>query len=394
MQKKIVIIGGGFSGVQTALRLSTIARSQNAEIVLISDREHFEYYPALHGFLSVQGPAPYHKIPLQDIFGKKPVTVIIEKVTACNVEQKTITLASGATLSADYIVLAVGAESAFFGIQGLPDMSFPFQNVHHAQKLRTHIETVFAKHCDNGDVADCVVGLHFVVVGAGPNGVDLAGELAGFAKHLCKEHNLEESLVTVDLIEGASNVLPMMPKKVQEIATKRLRKLGVNVLCNRQLLKQGSWTIALADMTLGAKTLIWTAGTTSNELVTHIPNMMLQKKNRIKVNEYLQIDEHKQCFVIGDIADTQYSGLAQTAIHDGNYVGNAIIADIRGRTVKKYSPQPVAYNIGVGHGWSITSVGGIVIAGKLSSWLRKIIDLKYFISILPLSKVIRLNPFK
>lgn len=392
--KKVIIVGGGFAGVQTAIKLSQQSKQLGLEITLVSDRPHFEYYPALHGFLSVQGPVSYHAVLLSDIFDKRNVQLIIEKVTACDTTTKTVTLAGGQTLQADYLVLAVGSESNFFGIQGLSDMSFPFQNVAHAVRLRNHIQTLFAKHCDNGDVADCVVGLHFVVVGAGPNGVDLAGELAVYAKHLCKEHNLDESLVTVDIIEGAKRILPMMPEKVQQLATKRLRKLGVNILCNRQLLKQGSWTVALADMTLGAKTLIWTAGTVSNELVTHIPQVTLQNKNRIKVNEYLQATDQENCFILGDIADTQYSGLAQTAIHHGDYAAHVIKQKILRKSYSSYRPKSVAYNIGVGHGWSITSVGGMVISGKISSWLRKIIDLKYFVSILPLSKVIKLNPFK
>ncbi len=390
----VVIIGGGFSGIQTALQLSRKNSSKNLEIILVSDRDHFEYYPALHGYLSIKGPVPYHRIPLTDIFSQRNVTLVIQKVTACDLDKKIITLASGEILAADSIVLALGSESTFFGIEGLSAMAFPFQNVSHAQKLRDHVQTLFAKHCANDDIPDCVVGLHFVVVGAGPNGVDLAGELATYTKYLCRQHNLAESLVTIDLIEGASGVLPMMPKEVQDIATRRLRELGVNVLCNRQLMKQGSWTVALADMTLGAKTLIWTAGTTGNELVTKIPNIVLQKKNRITVNQNLEIDQYPNCFVAGDIASTQFSGLAQTAIHDGNYIAQVIVDRLQGKPTKPYQPQPVAYNIGVGHGWSITKVGNFVISGRLSSMLRKIIDLKYFLSILPFSKVWLLNPFR
>jgi len=393
--KKVSIIGGGFSGIQAALDLVKNTTASELEITLISDRPDFQYYPALHSYLSVKGPLSYLQIPLAEIFGNKRVTLIIDKVTACDLETKTISLQSGKVLSSDYIVLAVGSQSAFFNIEGLDTMAFPFQNVSDAKKLREHVETLFSKHClAEKPTADCVVGLHFVVVGAGPNGVDLAGELSSFAKHLCNKHARPESLVTVDIIEGASGVLPMMPQKVQDIAMKRLRSLGVNVLCNRQLMKQGSWTISLADMTLGAKTLIWTAGTTGNELVTKIPNIVLQKKNRITLNNHLEIEQYPDCFVVGDIADTKFSGLAQTAIHDGAYIASVIEARLENGTVPVYQPKPVAYNIGIGHGWSITKVGNIVISGKISSILRKIIDLKYFISILPISKVLKLHPFK
>lgn len=392
--QKVSIIGGGFSGIQTALELARKTKATDLEITLISDRDHFEYYPALHTYLSVKGPVPYLSVLLSDIFNKSRVSVVVDKVVSCDLSTKTITTESGHIITSDYVVLALGSQPVFFNIQGLDTMAFPYQDIDQAIKLRSHIDVLFDKHCSPEKItAECVVGLHFVVVGAGPNGVDLAGELATLTKDLCRKKNVPESAVTIDIIEGASGVLPMMPKKVQDIATKRLRKLGVNVLCNRQLQKQGNWTVTLADMTLGAKTLIWTAGTTGNELVTKIPNIVLQKKNRITVNGNLEIDQYADCFVAGDIADTQFSGLAQTAIHNGNYIAQVISNRLQGKETAAYVPKPVAYNIGVGHGWSITKVGNTVISGKLSSILRKIIDLKYFVSILPFSKVWLLNPF-
>ncbi len=390
--QKVIIVGGGFGGIQTALELLKKA-PKNLEIILISNRDHFEYYPGLHSYLSVHGPLPYLSVPLLDIFGKTRVQLVQGAVVSSDLTAKSVTLESGEVLTADYLVFSVGAESTFFNIEGLEAMAFPFQTVDEAKRLRAHVEMMFEKHCVEKPNAECVVGLHFVIIGAGPNGVDLAGELATYTKYLCKKYNLAESLVTVDLIEGAPAVLSMMSKQVQEIATKRLRELDINVLCNRQLVKQGSWTVALADMTLGAKTLIWTAGTTGNELVTKIPNIVLQKKNRITVNKNLEIDQYPNCFVAGDIADTQFAGLAQTAIHDGSYIARVITNKIKGETTEDYKPKSVAYNIGVGHGWSITKVGNIVISGRLSSILRKIIDLKYFLSILPISKVWMLNPF-
>jgi NADH dehydrogenase len=390
-QKKVVIIGGGFGGIQTALDLSQKTKSSELEIVLISNKDYFEYYPGLHSYLSVAGALPFVKTSLSDIFKSGRVSVMCDTVTSCDFNTKNIILSSGETISADYIVVAVGSESTFFNIEGLPTMSFPFQNTQDAERLRTHVETLFSKHCTAKDIADCVVGLHFVVVGAGPNGVDLAGELADFTKYLCKKYSLNESLVTIDLIEGAGAVLPMMGKDVQGIVRARLRNLGVNILCNRQLLKQGSWTVALADMTLGAKTLIWTAGTTTGELVTKIPNIVLQKKNRITVNDHLEADGHPDCFVIGDAGDTKFSGLAQTAIDNGKYLSNLISRRINNKPYKPYTPKPVAYNIGVGQSWSITAIGSIIISGKLSSWLRRLIDLKYFLSILPLVPVLKLG---
>ncbi len=389
--KKIIIVGGGFAGVQTALELSRKNKSKHLEIVLISDNEYFEYRPSLHGFLSKKGPAKFHRLLLSEIFKNSRVQIIIDKVIECDLSNKTITTKTGMILSSDYLVLALGSEPAYFGIEGLQDTSFPFQTVADAQKLRTHILDIFETHCTEEKISvDCVAGLHFIVVGAGPNGVDLAGELTDFSRSLAREKGFPESFVAVDLVEGAPTVLPMMSEQVQKKVTQRLYKLGVNLLCNRQLLKQDELGIELVDMKVGTKTVIWTAGSTGNNLTTKISNITLQKKNRISVNEYLEIEEFPNCFVVGDIADTEFSGLAQTAIHNGLYVAKIINNKIQEKALAPYQSKPVAYNIGVGHGWSVMQIGNIVVSGKIASWVRSLINMKYFFSILPMRKVFQL----
>lgn len=389
--KKAIIIGGGFAGIQTALKLSGV---KNLEVTLISDHDHFQYYPALHTFLSISGTAEYVTVPLQEIFTGTQVKLIQGKVVTSDLSEKEITLESGEKMRGDYLVFATGSESTFFGIPGLSENAFPFQNISDAQKLRKHIEESFQKNCveiaGNDQKTECVIGLHFVVVGAGPNGVDLAGELADFTKKLCKTNNVSESLITIHLIEGAPVILPMMSEKVQKLAMNRLRKLGVSVLTNRQLLKQDELGIELSDMTLGAKTVIWTAGATGNSLVTKIPGVELQKKNRITLDAYLQVQGFENVFAIGDIGDTKYAGLAQTAIHNGTYVAKKILADLEGKNSPEYIPSSVVYNIGVGHGWSIMQIGNIVISGKIASWMRNLINMRYFFSILPAKKVFQL----
>lgn len=392
--KNVVIIGGGFAGIQTALDLDKYSKSSEVSITLVSNREDFEYYPALHTFLSVSGTADYVSVPLKEIFKKTRVELIIDTVVDCNLDEKKITLATGGEKLGDYLVFATGSESTFFGISGLSEMAFPFQNIADAKKLKIHIEQSFNKNCisisEAGEKTECVIGLNFVVIGGGPNGVDLAGELASYTKKLCTMNSVSESLITIHLVEGAPTVLPMMLKKVQIIAEKRLRRLGVNILCNRQLLKQDEFGVELSDMKLGAKTVIWTAGTTGNNLTTKIPGVILQKKNRITLDEYLQIQDFKNCFAIGDIGDTQYSGLAQTAIHNGSYVAKKITADMYGKEIKPYKPKTIAYNIGIGHGWSVMQVGKFVVAGKVASLVRTLINMKYFFSILPFTTVIKL----
>lgn len=382
--KKVIIIGGGFGGIRAALDLE---RNNNVEVTLISNNKNFEYYPGLHKIVGVSNGATY-EVPLETIFKDKNVEIVIDEVTEIDAVTKKVTTTKG-SFSADFIILAVGSQTEYFGIAGLPEMSYGFKSVAEAKQLRSHIENIFATHIKT-DKVETVIGLHMVVVGAGPNGVDLAGELAFLGHSLAKKYNITESLLTVDIVEGLSRVLPMMPESVSTRVDARLRDLGVNVFCNRDLKKEQSWTVQLADMIIGTKTLVWTAGIITNELVKKITGLQLAKKNRIIVDDYLQAKGFENFFVIGDAADTKYSGLAQTAIYDAECVAKNISRKIKDGKPQGYVPRPVAFNIGVGPRWSVMMIGGWVSFGWFPYVMRTLIDIKYFLSILPIGEVWRL----
>ena len=379
-----MIVGAGFGGVRAALDLS---ENSLFDVTLISKGENFEYYPGLHKIIGISNHATY-EIPLATIFKGRKVKIVVDMVIGCDAHNKTVATAT-TSYAADYIILAMGSQTEYFGIQGLPEMAYGFKSVAEAKKLRTHIEQLFEKHVKT-DKAESVVGLHMVIVGAGPNGVDLAGELAALDARLAKQYGIVQSLITIDIIEGASRVLPMVSEEISHRVEARLRSLGINILCNRDLRKEDSWTVTLADMTLGAKTLIWTAGITTNDLVKKVEGFQLGKKNRVAVDEFLQAKGFQNVFCIGDIADTQFSGLAQTALYDGEYVSSTIIMKTMGEKFGSYVPKPIAYNIGVGPRWSVMVDGKFVMYGLLAYVLRTVIDTRYFLSILPVGEVWKL----
>jgi NADH dehydrogenase len=380
----VIILGGGFAGIRAALQLQ---RNQGCRVTLISKNPNFEYYPGLHKVVSISR-RPTVEVPLATIFKGKNVEVVVDTVTAVDAHQKIVSTETK-TFSGDSIVFALGSQTEFFNIPGLRDMAYGFKSVAEACTLRTHIEDLFAKHVTT-DKTETVVGLHLVVVGAGPNGVDLAGELAALGHELARKYKIAQSLLTIDLVEGSPRVLPVMPEKVSERVERRLRLLGVNVLCNRDLRKQDSWTVTLGDMTMGTKTLIWTAGVTTNELVKSIDGFELGKKNRVAVDEFLQAKGLEHVFVIGDSADTPYAGLAQTALYDAEYVAGVIIAKNNDQVPRTYQPHAISYVVGVGHRWSVLVSGKFAMFGFLPYVLRTIIDIKFFLSILPVGEVWKL----
>lgn len=381
---RIIVVGGGFAGVRAMLDLVG-QLGDRAELILVSQNKMFEYYPGLHQIVGHQHEGLV-ELPLSVIFEPYRVTLVHERVIGCDPAVKAVTLASGTILQSDYLVMALGSQTDYFNIKGLNELSFGLKSVAQARALKAHIEHQF-KISAKTEGTERVIGLHFVVVGGGPAGVDLAGELAHRTKQLARQYEIPESFVTLDLIEAAPRILPMMNPAISASVESRLRSVGVNIFLNRNLMHEGSWTLFFQDMTLGAKTVIWTAGITTHEFYKSISGFTLGRKNRVLVDEYLQPKGFENVFVVGDAADTPYAGLAQTALYDGAYVASVIAARASdSRSTKTYKPKSVAYNIGVGHKWSVFVLGPIVIKGIIAFWLRTLIDLRFFMSILPIRR--------
>jgi NADH dehydrogenase len=383
----VLVVGGGFGGITVAKKLDKILPA-GTTIGLISSNDCFEYYPALHSMLS-EMPEDYISVPLSDVFSGTRVQVFVDTAEAVSSDRHTVTGSSQKTYAGKYVVFALGSQAEYFGIPGLRDMAFGFKSVAEAQRIREHIESLFINHGSVAEKKEQTSHFHVVVVGGGPAGVDIAGELGHYMRTLADQYGVPQGSLTVDLIETAPRVLPMMSEHVTEIAVDHLRDLGVNIMTNRVLHSQGLWTTEFEDMRLNTKTLIWTAGIRANEFFEK-NNFTLGKKKRATVNEYLEVVGSENVYAIGDSADTQYSGLAQTALYDAEFIASHISKKMSGKSVSGYKPHKNAYILGVGPHQAILVVGNFVHNGWLAYVARKIVDFKFFCGIIPFSKALKL----
>ena len=374
--KKIVIVGGGFGGVKCALDLAR-KKIPNAKIILISNRTYFEYTPALYRVVTGKSPMGAG-LPLRDIFKNKNVEVLIDTIVRVDLNGKTLEGISGSNYFFDFLVLALGSETTYFNIPGLKELSFGFKSINESLKLKKHLHNLFA----------AVLPIHIVIVGGGASGTELAGELAVYAKELAKNHNINSSLVNIDLIESASKLLPEFPEDFAEKVKDRLRSLGVNVLLNRTLLKEEIGGISLKDMEMETKTVIWTAGILANHLYSETEGFILDKNGRVAVDEFLQAKGWSDVFVIGDAADIPYSGMAQTAICGGRHAAEMIKNKIFGIKFFPYRSKKPSYAIPVGPRWAAVLIGNFKIYGKIGWLLRRLADFHYFLSIFSSKKAI------
>lgn len=385
MDKKIIlIIGGGFGGVACAL---TLAKHNHlpAKVTLVSDKPHLEYTPGLYRV--VVGHPPLETcIPLSEIFSGKNIMCVTDTIISVNLLEKKALGSSGDFYQFDYVVLGIGSQTAYFNIPGLADFSFGFKSITEAIRLNRHILKLF-NEC-KAPHASADAKMHFVVVGAGASGVELAGELAFYTHKLAKRYNIPSSLITIDLIEAASRILSSFPESVSLKIKKRLHKLGVNIFTHRPIQRAEVQELHLKGLTMKSDTVIWTAGIEPNELFAKIAGLTFDNKGKVLVDEYLRARSFKNVFTIGDGAATPYSGMAQTAIREGVVVAQNIISTLADSPLVLYQAKQPYYSLPVGPGWAATLIGSVTIYGKIGWLLRKLADLRYFISILSPAKAI------
>jgi NADH dehydrogenase len=386
-QKRLLIIGGGYAGVKLALKLGK-QRIPKLRITLVTGKAYFEYYPTIYR-VAVGYSALQVCIGLSEIFAGTRVEIIEDRITRVDLEHKTVMGGIDSPYTYDYLVLAVGAETSFFNIPGLQENSYGIKSTTQALLLKEHIRAMLQPADPTAAPEQKVIAGHFVVVGAGPTGTELSSELMEYGRAVAKQQGSDPSLVTVDLIEAAPRVMPTMPVDVSARVEQRLRTLGVNVLINRAVIKQEGDDLILKDGVIKTKTVIWTAGVKTNSLIGEIAGLELDRRGRVVVDDYLQAKGHHDVFVAGDAASTEFGGTAQTADSDGKYLAKVIGEKVAGvRQHAKYVPHKPIYAIPVGPGWAVVLWGNLRIYGLLAFTLRRLADLRYFMSILPLSRAI------
>ena len=392
-KKKILIVGAGFGGVRVALDLAR-EKLPGVKITLLSDKSHFEYHPALYKVVTGRSPLETC-IPLREIFKRKKVELVEDSVSRIDLAGRRVVGISGSEYPFDFLVLALGSETGYFNIPGLQELSYGFKSIEEALKLKRHLHKIFEMRKDM-PTEEKVVATHIVVVGAGASGTELSAELAIYARTLAKQHGVHPSLVTVDLIESSPRVLPSLPEDVSARAMARLHSLGVNIFLNRALVREEIDDVYLKDMEVKTKTLIWTAGVKPNRIFGETEEFKKDEKGRVVVNSYLEVEGFPGVFVLGDAASTPYSGMAQTALGNGSYVADAISRKIAGRKIHPYKPKKPFYAIPIGHGWGVVIMWQFHIYGRLGWYLRRLADLRFFLSILPLRGALRayMNGYK
>ncbi len=357
---KIVIVGGGFGGVKAALELIQDHRFQ---VTLISDHPDFRVYGTLY-HTATGGSRNVASIPLTEIFDGKRLNIIQDKAIDLDRKARVLTTSVGHKIYYDALVLGLGVQTNYFHIEGLKHYSYGIKTPDEAEELKSHLHRQM--------IDDKRPDLNYVVVGGGPTGVELAGMLPSYLRKISKQHGMPGRTIHVDLIEASPRLVPRMPKDMSRSILRHLHRIGVHVQLKKAVQAQTADALMVDDKPIRSHTVIWTAGVVNNPFFTR-QGFQLAKNGKVRVDQFLQSEPG--IYVLGDNADTPYSGMAQVALYDGKFVAQNLIRLADNQEPLPYVAKKPVYVMPAGPYWAAVLWGPLRLYGRLGWWLRRAADL-------------------
>lgn len=299
-QKRIVIVGGGFGGLQLARKLA----KSDYQVVLIDKNNYHQFQPLFYQ-VATSGLEPSTiSFPFRKIFQRnKNIHIRVAEVKAIHAEQNQLDTSIG-IIDYHYLVIAIGVNTNFFGNKKMMELAYPMKSVSEALQLRNAILQNYEDALSESDKEKRKRLMTIVVAGGGATGVEVAGTLAEMKKNILPKdyQELDFKMMQVYLLEGSPKVLNVMSENASSKAEEYLKQLGVNVLLNSRVKDYDGDNVYLDNgKEIPTKTLVWAAGVIGNKLEGLDPEV-ITKSNRIKVDRKNRVEGCENIFAIGDIA--------------------------------------------------------------------------------------------
>lgn len=380
---RVVIVGGGFAGINAA---KTLAQNESVSVTLIDKHNYHTFNPLLYQVASAELEVESISSSLRGIFRKfSNVSCVLANVTGIDHQGKIVTTDEG-NFEYDYLVLASGSVTAFFGTKGAEEKALTLKTLLDATTLRNHLFSCFERASvllRSGKLEKESSLLKIAIVGAGPTGVEYAGSLAELIQSpLTKDFpELANFTKSVSLLDAQDNVLSGFPEKLQNYTQNKLEKMGVKVLTGVKVAEVDEEGVLLGDGTrIPACTVVWAAGVRGSS--PEEKDFEIGRDGRIVVSPSLQTKLSPHIFVAGDLARIDGDAIpmvAPAALQQGQHVGESILRCIEGK-----EPEPFKYNNKgamaiIGRNSAVTSIGKFTMTGFFAWNLWLIIHIAYLI---------------
>jgi len=370
---RVLVLGGGFAGIGAAHKL----KKSDADVVVVDKHDYHTFQPLLYQVATglLEQPAVGH--PIRDLFHKQDnVRIHQDEVTAIDLDARRVEFAELEALGYDYLVLGLGAEVNFFGVEGAAEHAFPLYTLTDAVRLKNHV----LKTWEEADRKPALVedgALNVVVVGGGPTGVETAGAMAELYNGVFKKDypDVPEGAATITLVEAGPEIFPMFKPDIREYTVGALEKRGVDVQTGDVVESISPTRVKLkSGDELEAHTLVWGAGLQGNELVRSL-GLELGRGNRIGVDEELRIPSHPEAYAVGDVAaitdaktEQVLPQLGSVALQSGEHAGETIAKLIAGKETKPFKYRDKGTMAAIGRGSAVVQMlGGKTMKGKAAS---------------------------
>ncbi|MEI9980316.1 MAG: NAD(P)/FAD-dependent oxidoreductase [Edaphobacter sp.] len=336
VRKKVIIVGGGFAGIEAAKYLGRNA--PNVDVIVIDRLSYTTFQPLLYQVaLGVLSPSDITR-PVRSILSPyRNVEVILSEVIDIDRTARSITLVDSMQLSFDYLVLATGCTSSYFGNDSWAESAPSLKSIDDAIEVRSRVLLAFEEAEYMAARTGATPSLHFVIIGGGPTGVELAGALADITQRVLNRdfRHIRTEDSKISLYEGGDTILAAFPPDLQEKGKQQLMSLGVSVHTKTRITEIGARHLVVGDQRIDATVVLWAAGVAPSTLGKKL-GLPLDRRGAVEVDSFLNPSGEPNIFVCGDLASATENGkripaVAQPAMQMGKHAAIAILADLNGK---------------------------------------------------------------
>ena len=378
MKKKVIIVGGGFGGLETALSLWNLLKS-SADITLINRNAFHSFIPSIHEVISGKVRPRDIQLPLPLVLSPTDIHFVQDEVVSVDPGKRQVITRSG-VMEFDYLVLSCGAEDNFYGVPGVEEFSHRFRSPEDAERIHADVNQLL-----QDENSSC----NLIVAGGGPEGVEVAGELIDLVRECGREKDLDSGRITVELIEGKARLLSAFPVKAQDFVEEYLSRLGVKIFTGSGIVEvQKNKVVLYSGIKRDMSVLIWTGGLQPSRLLRGLP-LSKDDQGWLKVTDRLHSPDNDSVYGVGDLISiydkkgpVTVSRLAHYALDQALVASLNIYYDIHGRRRVGYAPKVKPQLVSMGKNMGILTRGDSVISGPSVVLLKKLVQMRHLITYL------------
>jgi len=335
---RIVIIGGGFAGLNAA----RIFRGRRVEVTVVDRKNHHLFQPLLYQVATASLNPSDIAVPIRSIFrAQENVTVRLDRIDSVDATSKRL-ITSGGSIEYDYLIIATGATHSYFGNEAWELHAPGLKTIEDALEIRKRVLLAYEMAEKASSHEEQREWMTFVVIGAGPTGVEMAGALSEIAMHSMSKdfRRIDPKSARIVLLEGADRVLQAYPAELSAKAQRQLEELGVEVKSGKRVTGVSDREVTFENEKIGTRTVIWAAGVQASPLAASL-GVPLDRAGRVMVEKDLSVPGHPEIFVAGDLAlvmshGKAVPGVAPAAMQEGKHAAKNIVRLIEGQPTARF----------------------------------------------------------